>query len=117
MLILFVVFCFFFLMIRRPPRSTLFPYTTLFRSRPPSLCRGPVTSPPADVIRVLVVDDEPDAREGIAAMVAAREGFAVVGTCGDGAAAARAVGELAPDLVLLDVQMPAMGGFDVIRAV
>src|SRR3712207_7645110 len=28
-------FCFFFLMIRRPPRSTLFPYTTLFRSLPP----------------------------------------------------------------------------------
>src|SRR3712207_9021218 len=28
-----VLFCFFFLMIRRPPRSTLFPYTTLFRSR------------------------------------------------------------------------------------
>src|SRR6266480_6095627 len=32
--------CFFFLMIRRPPRSTLFPYTTLFRSSPPPLaCR------------------------------------------------------------------------------
>src|SRR5215216_6889796 len=30
---LFIVACFFFLMIRRPPRSTLFPYTTLFRSR------------------------------------------------------------------------------------
>src|SRR2546427_13010549 len=29
----FALFCFFFLMIRRPPRSTLFPYTTLFRSR------------------------------------------------------------------------------------
>src|SRR2546430_7102412 len=29
--------CFFFLMIRRPPRSTLFPYTTLFRSRPAEL--------------------------------------------------------------------------------
>src|SRR2546423_15215059 len=28
-----LLFCFFFLMIRRPPRSTLFPYTTLFRSR------------------------------------------------------------------------------------
>src|SRR2546426_4371944 len=28
----FLIFCFFFLMIRRPPRSTLFPYTTLFRS-------------------------------------------------------------------------------------
>src|SRR4029077_8146950 len=31
----FVFFCFFFLMIRRPPRSTLFPYTTLFRSFTP----------------------------------------------------------------------------------
>src|SRR2546422_7895514 len=31
----FTVFCFFFLMIRRPPRSTLFPYTTLFRSNLP----------------------------------------------------------------------------------
>src|SRR3712207_7113774 len=30
---LYICFCFFFLMIRRPPRSTLFPYTTLFRSR------------------------------------------------------------------------------------
>src|SRR3712207_7220951 len=44
-----MVICFFFLMIRRPPRSTLFPYTTLFRSRRPrvdicdlrrSTCRG-----------------------------------------------------------------------------
>src|SRR6266478_9158712 len=32
---------FFFLMIRRPPRSTLFPYTTLFRSRPPAPRPGP----------------------------------------------------------------------------
>src|SRR5215203_6626074 len=35
----FLFFCFFFLMIRRPPRSTLFPYTTLFRS-PPQPDRG-----------------------------------------------------------------------------
>src|SRR2546425_3194006 len=33
----FDIFSFFFLMIRRPPRSTLFPYTTLFRSLPPDL--------------------------------------------------------------------------------
>src|SRR5687768_18296448 len=33
-------FCFFFLMIRRPPRSTLFPYTTLFRSRRPFGSKG-----------------------------------------------------------------------------
>src|SRR5216684_5736070 len=36
MLALMLVFVFFFLMIRRPPRSTLFPYTTLFRSRAPA---------------------------------------------------------------------------------
>src|SRR6266576_6209961 len=35
--------CFFFLMIRRPPRSTLFPYTTLFRPRPPRAPRTPPT--------------------------------------------------------------------------
>src|SRR3712207_7041243 len=34
---MYVVVCFFFLMIRRPPRSTLFPYTTLFRSEPEQL--------------------------------------------------------------------------------
>src|SRR5215213_10630158 len=40
------VFFFFFLMIRRPPRSTLFPYTTLFRSPPgPQLARAAVLSP------------------------------------------------------------------------
>src|SRR5215469_18296920 len=39
----FCVFLFFFLMIRRPPRSTLFPYTTLFRSRP--RCGYPGSSP------------------------------------------------------------------------
>src|SRR6476660_10010114 len=39
---LFSVCFFFFLMIRRPPRSTLFPYTTLFRShQTPATCRGP----------------------------------------------------------------------------
>src|SRR2546430_10986545 len=35
----YVLFSFFFLMIRRPPRSTLFPYTTLFRSRGVPACR------------------------------------------------------------------------------
>src|SRR6266550_6935133 len=42
------LFFFFFLMIRRPPRSTLFPYTTLFRSRrrhPPALAPGRVPAP------------------------------------------------------------------------
>src|SRR6266513_4673434 len=40
MLVSFCLFSFFFLMIRRPPRSTLFPYTTLFRSRGPGVLGG-----------------------------------------------------------------------------
>src|SRR5688572_30933667 len=43
------IFSFFFLMIRRPPRSTLFPYTTLFRSRDPPRCdrrTSPASRPP-----------------------------------------------------------------------
>src|SRR3712207_7913345 len=39
--------CFFFLMIRRPPRSTLFPYTTLFRSRRSAMRPGSRAAPPA----------------------------------------------------------------------
>src|SRR5467141_5142133 len=40
----FIIFCFFFLMIRRPPRSTLFPYTTLFRSECERLGFWPLVS-------------------------------------------------------------------------
>src|SRR5258708_14170184 len=40
MLVANIILLFFFLMIRRPPRSTLFPYTTLFRSRTKTRCRG-----------------------------------------------------------------------------
>src|SRR2546429_4966604 len=42
-----IVFLFFFLMIRRPPRSTLFPYTTLFRSRGVSLAQAQAALAPA----------------------------------------------------------------------
>src|SRR3712207_9297952 len=53
-MIFFYVFVFFFLMIRRPPRSTLFPYTTLFRSRqrPRPSARPPTTA--ARVVRARV---------------------------------------------------------------
>src|SRR6266487_5799489 len=50
LLLLYFFFCFcffFFLMIRRPPRSTLFPYTTLFRAGPDGGRRGPLLRRPA----------------------------------------------------------------------
>src|SRR3989454_946765 len=52
---------FFFLMIRRPPRSTLFPYTTLFRSQDVL---------PGGMTRVLVVDDEPGLRQSLGLLLA-----------------------------------------------
>lgn len=68
-------------------------------------------------MRVLLVDDEPNARAGMAALLKKVAGFVVIGQCGDGHSAVRAIAETTPDLVLLDVQMPEMSGFDVVRAV
>ena len=68
-------------------------------------------------LRVLVVDDEPVARAGIVSLLARDPELEVAGECGDGRSAARAIEQLKPDLVLLDVQMPEMDGFEVIAAV
>ena len=67
-------------------------------------------------MRVLVVDDEPLAREKIRGMVAGDPDIRVVGECANGAEAVEAVQSLRPDLILLDVQMPEVGGFDVLEA-
>jgi DNA-binding NarL/FixJ family response regulator len=61
---------------------------------------------------VLIVDDHPSFRASARAMLES-EGFDVVGEAEDGAAALDAVQELAPDVVVLDVQLPDMTGFDV----
>ena len=68
-------------------------------------------------MRVLIVDDEPLARQRLRHLLAEIPGTEVVGECGDGTDAARAIGELAPDVVLLDVQMREMGGFALVDAV
>ncbi|HET8955848.1 MAG TPA: response regulator transcription factor [Solirubrobacterales bacterium] len=61
---------------------------------------------------VLIVDDHPSFRASARRMLEA-SGYAVVGEAADGAAAIAAVGELGPDLVLLDVQLPDLDGFEV----
>lgn len=70
----------------------------------------------ADVTRVLVVDDEPLARRHIRTLLAADPDVIVVGECGNGLDAARSILELVPDIVLLDIHMPEMTGFEVITA-
>ena len=66
-------------------------------------------------IRALIVDDEPLARRGIRQLLGREPDITCVGECRDGREALRAIDELAPTLVFLDVQMPEVDGFEVIR--
>jgi DNA-binding response OmpR family regulator len=68
-------------------------------------------------LRVLIVDDEPLARQRLRHLLAEIPGTEVVGECGDGTDAAKAIGDLAPDVVLLDVQMREMGGFALVETI
>ena len=68
-------------------------------------------------MRVIVVDDEPLARRGIRRFLNNDSSFEVVAECGDGASAIAAIRSSKPDLVFLDVQMPEMDGFDVLRKI
>jgi two-component system, LytTR family, response regulator len=65
--------------------------------------------------RVLIVDDEPAARRGVRQLLAAFPEFAVAGECRNGAEALAALDASAPDVVFLDIQMPGIDGFEVIR--
>lgn len=65
-----------------------------------------------DPKNVLVVDDHPAFRASARRLLES-EGYAVVGEAGDGASALQAVSRLEPDLVLLDVQLPDIDGFEV----
>jgi len=67
-------------------------------------------------VRALIVDDEPLARRGVALRLKRFRDVEVVGECGDGSSAVEKILELTPDVVFLDVQMPGMDGFEVLRA-
>jgi two-component system LytT family response regulator len=67
-------------------------------------------------IRVVIVDDEPLARRGIAQLLARHPDVTVIGEAGDGAEAVTQIQSLGPDVVFLDVQMPEIDGFGVLRA-
>jgi two-component system, LytTR family, response regulator len=67
------------------------------------------------VVKTLIVDDERIARQVLREELEVLPGVAVVGEAEDGREALRKIVELQPDLVLLDLQMPLMGGFEVVR--
>jgi two-component system LytT family response regulator len=70
---------------------------------------------PDDAFRVVIVDDEPLARAVVREYLKAHPGVEVVAECGNGFDAVRAVTELSPDLMFLDIQMPKLDGFEVLE--
>jgi two-component system LytT family response regulator len=67
-------------------------------------------------IRTLIVDDEPLARALLRSFLADDAEVEVIGECGDGYTAVEMIESAAPDLVFLDIQMPDLDGFGVLRA-
>ena len=68
-------------------------------------------------IRCLIADDQAMVRESFAAILAAQPGITVAGQAADGAQAVRETARLGPDVVLLDVRMPVMGGLEAAREI
>jgi DNA-binding NarL/FixJ family response regulator len=68
------------------------------------------------VIRLLLVDDQPGTRRGLRMRLELEPDVMVVGEAGDGVAALRLVDELAPDVVVMDVEMPVMDGIAATKA-
>lgn len=67
-------------------------------------------------VRIVIVDDHPIFRDGLRRLLESEPGFVVVGEAADGAEALKAVRTLDPDVVLLDVAMPRMGGLESLSA-
>ena len=68
-------------------------------------------------MRVLIVDDETHARERLRRLLRTDDSVTIVGECASGAEALTAVNEFAPDLLLLDIQMPELDGMALVRAI
>ena len=68
-------------------------------------------------IRTLIIDDEKEARHGLQLMLVGHSSIDVIGICDNGIEAIHQINTLQPDLVLLDIQMPRVNGFQVLNTV
>jgi two-component system, LytTR family, response regulator len=82
----------------------------------PNVANVPI-SHAVGAVRVLIVDDEPLARDCMRLALRAAPDVQIVAECGDGASAVDAIRRHAPDIVFLDVQMPGLDGFAVLERI
>jgi two-component system NarL family response regulator len=69
----------------------------------------------SETIRILLIEDHQVVRQGLVALLSTTEGLEVVGSVGDGAEAIEVFRKTQPDVTLIDLQMPKMGGVETIR--
>jgi two-component system NarL family response regulator len=69
-----------------------------------------------DRIRILIVDDHPVVRTGLTSMLTTQDSFEVVGAASTGEEALAMIQQLAPAIMLVDLRMPGMNGFDLLHA-
>jgi two-component system LytT family response regulator len=68
------------------------------------------------MIRILIVEDEPHARDKLRELLHGEPDLDLVGECGDGLQALSSIGALQPDLVFLDIQMPGLNGIELVKS-
>jgi len=85
------------------------------RRRDVGVLKGSEHSGPSMPLKTLIVDDEPIARRVLREELESIDNIEIVGEADDGATALEKISAHQPDLVLLDLQMPAMGGLEVVR--
>src|ERR1700730_18578518 len=107
---------------QEPPCASVsrLPHQSIQPSRPrrrASLLRACRSKRMPEKIRVVIADDHPVVRTGLRMMLGMEEGIELVGEAADGVAAIHLVSELQPDVVLMDLRMPALSGLEAIERI
>lgn len=76
-----------------------------------------MTGPESGAVRILIADDHPVFRDGLASLLATQPDVEVVATAADGAEAVALAAEHRPDVIVMDLQMPVMNGIDATRQI